>query len=36
MWGVGDDSGMLFVPFSNWVITNGQILFTEEGKIGFT
>jgi len=36
MWGAGDDSGSLVAPFNYWVRTNGQVLFTEEGKIGFT
>lgn len=36
MWGAGDDSGSLVAPFHYWVRSNGQTLFTEDGKIGFT
>ena len=36
MWGSGDNSGSLVAPFNYWVRTNGQTLFTTDGKIGFT
>ncbi|HBM79256.1 MAG TPA: sugar-binding protein [Clostridiaceae bacterium] len=36
MWGSSDDSGLLMPTFNYWVRTNGQVLFTDEGKIGFT